>query len=141
VQKQLDRITDNVPQWADEVSAVARSITSIVAAFERDFDELFDDILGRWRMPSAENEPAIVLERADCYEIRLCTGSFKPSELEVVASDKKLTVRAAHAQQTWERIISLAEPVETEQVKAKWADRILTVTLPKKEKRPPSPLE
>jgi len=125
----------------NEVSPVARSITSIFADFQRDFDELFDEILGRWRMPSAEDEPAVVSDHGDAYEIRLCTGSFKPSALEVVASEKKLTVRAAHAQHTWERIISLADPVQTEKVSARWANRILTVTLPKKETRPPSPME
>jgi HSP20 family molecular chaperone IbpA len=116
---------------------VARFFPSIVTDFERDFDQLFDDLLiGRWRTPAAESEPAMVLEREDAYEVRLCTGNFKPSDLEVVASEKKLTVRASHGQSSWERMLNFADPVDTEKVNARWADRILTIVLPKKEKRP-----
>ncbi len=116
---------------------MARSFSSIVADFERDFDELFDQLLiGRWRAPAAESELAMVLERQDVYEVRVCTGNFKPSDLEVVASEKRLTVRARHGQNSWERTLDFAEAVDIEKVNARWADRVLTIILPKKEKQP-----
>jgi HSP20 family molecular chaperone IbpA len=119
-----------------EVFLVPRSLPPI-ADFQRDFDELFDELLiGRWRVPATESEPAMVLERKNAYEVRLCTGAFKPSELEVVVSEKQLTVRAKHGDHAWERLVRFTDPVQTEKVTAKFANRILTVVLPKKSKRP-----
>jgi HSP20 family molecular chaperone IbpA len=116
---------------------VPRFLPPIVADFQRDFDELFDELLiGRWRTPAAQTDPAMVLEREDAYEIRLCTGAFKPSELEVVVNEKNLTVKATGADNPWERQLTFTDPVETEKVSAKWANRILTIVLPKKNKRP-----
>lgn len=114
-----------------------RSLTSILADFQRECDEAFDEILGRWRASPAEGEPAIVVERSDAFEVRLATGRFKASDLEVMASENKLTVRAAHGQNSWQRTFTFAEPVQTENVSAKWLDRCLTIVLPKKGKRPP----
>jgi HSP20 family molecular chaperone IbpA len=116
---------------------VPRSLPPIVADFQRDFDELFDELLiGRWRTPTTESEPAMVLEHEDAYEVRLCTGAFKPSEVEVVVNEKNLTVRAGHADNPWERQLSFTDPVQTERVSAKWANRILIVVLPKQNKGP-----
>lgn len=119
-----------------EVLPVPKSLPPI-ADFQRDFDELFDELLiGPWRMPATDRDPAMVLERKDVYEVRLCTGEFKPSELEVVVNEKQLTVRAKHGDNVWERLVRFTEPVQTEKVSAKFANRILTVVLPKKSKRP-----
>ncbi|HEY2105383.1 MAG TPA: Hsp20/alpha crystallin family protein [Candidatus Binataceae bacterium] len=108
-----------------------------MADFQRDFDELFDDLLiGRWRTPAADSDPAMVLEHENDYEVRLCTGAFKPSELEVVVNEKNLTVRATQAANPWKRQLSFTDPVQTENVTAKWANRILTIVLPKKNQRP-----
>ena len=114
-----------------------RFLPPIVADFQRDFDELFDELLiGRWHTPATESDPAMVLEHKNAYEVRLCTGAFKPSELEVVVNEKNLTVRARHPDNPWERRLTFTDPVQTEKVSAKWANRILTVVLPKKSKRP-----
>jgi HSP20 family molecular chaperone IbpA len=112
---------------------VPRLLPSIVTEFQRSFDELFDELLiGPWRSPATENEPAMVREREDAYEVRLCTGNLKPPELEVVISPNRLTVRARHGAGTfWERLLSFTDPVETDKVSARWANRILTVVLPK----------
>ncbi len=113
-----------------------RPFYSLIGDFQRDFDELFDELLiGRWRAPATESEPAMVLERADAYEVRVCTGPFKPPELEVVVTEKHLTVRARQGHNTWERQLNFDNSVETEKVNAKWVNRILTIVLPKKEKR------
>ncbi len=114
-----------------------RSVPSIVADFQREFDELFDELLiGPWRMPVTQSEPAMVLERKHAYEVRVCTGAFKPAELEVLVNDKQLTVKAGQRDSLWERQVTFAHPVETQKVKAKWSNRVLTVVLPKKSKRP-----
>lgn len=110
-----------------------RSFPPTIADFERDIDQLFDELLvGRWCSPATENEPAIVLERDNAFEVRLCTGAFKPPELEVVVNEKNLTVRGRRGENSWERLIGFSQPLQTELVTAKWANRILTVILPKK---------
>ncbi|HKD67769.1 MAG TPA: hypothetical protein VKB84_13065 [Candidatus Binataceae bacterium] len=138
ISKQLDPTATYVPQWLDnEVYLVPRTLPTIAAAFERDFEELFDQLLiGPWRRPASESEPAMVLELRNAYEVRLCTGAFKPSEVEVVVSERQLAVRAKQGISFWERLVDFSTPVQTERVTARWADRILTVVLPKKNKRP-----
>ncbi len=117
---------------------VPKFLPSKVDDFQREFDELFDEILiGRWRTPANESEPAMVLERKDAYEARMCTGAFKPSELELQVSEDRLTVRARQATGGfWERLLTFSDAVATEKVTAKWDKGILTVVLPKKNKRP-----
>jgi HSP20 family molecular chaperone IbpA len=107
--------------------------------FQREFDELFDEILiGRWRTPATASEPAMVLEHKDCYEARVCTGAFKPSELDLQVTEDRLKVRARQGAGggSWERQLTFSDTIETEMVTAKWAKGILTVVLPKKDKRP-----
>ena len=36
----------------------------------------------------------MVLERSNAYEVRLSTGPFKPSDVELVVSEHRLTARA-----------------------------------------------
>jgi len=116
---------------------VPKFLDSTVGNFQREFDELFDELLiGRWRAPASESEPAMVLERKNAYEVRVCTGAFKPSELELIVTEDRLTVRARHgAAGLWERLLTFAGPVATDKVTAKWTNKILTVTCPKKPKR------
>lgn len=112
---------------------------SPIADFQRDFDQLFDELLiGRWHTPLTDREPAMVLEHEDAYEVRLCTGNFKPSDLEVVVNEKNLTVSSTQPQTPWKRQLNFAQPVQTENVSARWANRILTVVLPKKNQPPPA---
>ena len=114
-----------------------RSLPPMVADFQRDFDELFDELLiGPWRLAVADSEPTMVAERRDAYEVRVCTGAFKPSDLEVVVNERQLTVKARQGENSWERTLSFTDPVRTDKVQARWARRILTVILPKKHKRP-----
>ena len=114
-----------------------RFLASTADDFQRLFDELFDELLiGRWHAPVDENEPAVVLERSDAYEVRLCTGAFKPSELELVVSEHRLTARAGRGENLWERLLTFADAIDTGKVSAKWAHRTLTVVLPK-QTRPP----
>jgi HSP20 family molecular chaperone IbpA len=119
---------------------VPKLLPFTVGDFQREFDELFDELLiGRWRTPATESDPAMVLERKGAYEVRLCTGTFKPSELEVVVSEDRLTVRARHgADHLWERLVTFSDPIQTQKVNAKWAKGNLTILLPKKNKRPRS---
>ncbi|MGO9057770.1 MAG: Hsp20/alpha crystallin family protein [Candidatus Binataceae bacterium] len=107
--------------------------------FQRVFDELFDELLiDRWHVPASEKEPAVVLERPNAYEVRLCTGAFKPSEVNLEVSEHRLTARARRGDNLWERLLTFTDAIETEKVTAKWANRILTVLLPKQTKRPRS---
>jgi len=54
----------------------------------------------------------------------------------VAVTEKRLTVRAKRGDNGWERMISFTDPVQTEKVNARWADRVLTVILPKQNKTP-----
>ncbi len=107
--------------------------------FLRVFDELFDELLiDPWQVPASEQEPAVVLERSNAYEVRLSTGPFKPSDVELVVSEHRLTARARRGDNLWERSLTFTDAIATEKVTAKWANRILTVLLPKQPKRPRS---
>jgi HSP20 family molecular chaperone IbpA len=118
-------------------SLVPRILAPTADDFQRLFDELFDELLiGRWHAPASDKDPAVVLERSDVYEVRLYTGAFKPSELALVVSDHRLTARAGRDDNFWERMLTFSDPIETDKVTAKWANRILTVLLPK-QARPP----
>jgi HSP20 family molecular chaperone IbpA len=55
-----------------------------------------------------------------------------------VVNENRLTARARRGTNFWERLLTFSDPIETEKVTAKWADRILTVLLPKQTRRPPS---
>jgi HSP20 family molecular chaperone IbpA len=136
--KKLDGAPANVHNEPKGVYPVPKFLPSKVDDFQREFDELFDEMLiGRWRTPANENEPAMVLEHKDAYEVRVCTGAFKPSELELQVSEDRLTVRARRgAGGIWQRLLTFSDAVATEKVTAKWAKGILTVILPKKSKRP-----
>jgi HSP20 family molecular chaperone IbpA len=118
---------------------VPRFLAPTADSFQRLFDELFDELLiGRWHAPASDNEPAVVLERGDVYEVRLYTGAFKPAELELVVSEHRLTARAGRDRDLWERMLTFSDPIETEKVTARWANRILTVLLPKQTRQPRS---
>jgi len=118
---------------------VPRFLSPTGEDFQRVFDELFDELLiDRWHVPASEKEPAVVLEHSNAYEVRLCTGPFKPSDVELVVGEHRLTARARRGDNLWERLLTFTDAIETEKVTAKWANRILTVLLPKQPKRPRS---
>ena len=126
---------DTNPRALKELLTEIHSRTTVLPNFQRDFDALFDELLiGPWRAPASENEPAMVLEREHAYEVRLCTGALKPSDLEVVVSENHLTVKARDGETLWERLVNFANPVQTDKVTARWAERILTVIAPKEKK-------
>jgi HSP20 family molecular chaperone IbpA len=118
---------------------VPRFIASTTDDFQRQFDELFDELLiGRWHAPASQNDPAVVLERSDVYEVRLYTGAFKPSELELVVGEHRLTARVGRGDNFWERLLTFSDAIETGKVTARWANRVLTILLPKQTRLPRS---
>lgn len=105
--------------------------------FRRALDQTFDELLiGPWRPGAGKRVPAIIIERDEGYEVRIGTGDFAPHELEVeVAGDSRLTVRARHGARKWEQSMSFNAPVETEKVTARWAEGVLTVLAPRRDRR------
>lgn len=103
--------------------------------FRRLLDQTFDEVLiGPWRLATSAQEPALIVEGEREYEVRICTGEYAPHELEVeVVGQSRLTVRGQSGGRRWERIVNLAEAIETEKVTARWANGILTVVLPKRD--------
>ena len=103
--------------------------------FEETIDELFDDILiERWRArPGGFAGEAVILEREDAYEVQIATGVADPHALDVQVTENRLTIRATSPMGTrLERSFSFESPIDRDAVKAKWTDRKMIITLPKK---------
>ncbi len=103
--------------------------------FARVLDEYFDELLlRRWRAAvsgEAYSESAVVLDYEDRYEVRLHTADVDPGQLEVEATERRLTVRAGSGSTIIERSFSFAVPIERDAVQARWAERWLLITMPK----------
>jgi HSP20 family molecular chaperone IbpA len=113
---------------------VPRVFASPFEEFERTLDRMFNDLLIQpWREAARLEQPAIVIDRDAEYEVRLRIEDFRPEQLQVDVSLARLAVRASRGGElAWERTFSFSEPVEVEQVSARWAHNHLTVRLPKR---------
>lgn len=105
--------------------------------FERACDELFDELLGRWRTGFAvEAEPAVALDCGGHYEVRVAADVADPRALAVEVSGSALVVRVpAGARPPFEHRVTLAQPVDSERTVARWARGVLTIRLPKARRR------
>lgn len=100
--------------------------------FARACDELFDELIGRWRGGFAGAEPAVAVDCGGHYEVRVAAEVADPRSLEVEASGSALVVRVpAGALPPVEHRLSFAQPVDSERITARWARGVLTIRLPK----------
>ncbi|HZO81016.1 MAG TPA: Hsp20/alpha crystallin family protein [Candidatus Binataceae bacterium] len=105
--------------------------------FERACDELFDELLGRWRGEfAAAGEPAMVVDCGNHYEVRIAVEVPDPRTLAVEISGSKLVVRVpAGALPPVEHRLTFAHPVDSEHIRARWAHGVLTIRVPKAQAR------
>lgn len=100
-------------------------------------DELFDELLGRWRR-SAERAAAaaIAVDRGAEYQVEIEAAVADPREIEVEVVASTLVVRVpAGARPRAEHTITFAQPIDHEGTTASWSGGVLTVTLPKRRGR------
>ncbi len=112
----------------------AKPFVSTLDDFSRAFDELFDDMLQRWRMAQAvgESEHAIVRDYADRYEVLIALGGVDPDKLDIQVGDRALAVRVpGDASALCEGSFTFAEPIQCEAVTAKVTEGRLAIVLPK----------
>ncbi len=99
--------------------------------FERVFDSLFDDLLiSRWRGAKA-GAGTVVSDLGDRYEVRLERLIADPKQVNIEASERRLTVRTTGTGERLERTVEFRHPIEPEAVTAKFEDGVLKVVLPK----------
>ena|SRR5437588_692299 len=114
---------------------VAKHWPSAFEQFEDAIDQLFDDILiQRWReRPTGFASEAVISERPDAYEVQIATGGADPNTLDVEVTEHRLAIRATGpGGLRIERSFSFETAIDRDAVNAKWTERKLIVTLPKK---------
>ncbi len=110
-----------------------RSRAIAAGDFERACDELFDELLGRWRGGfAAEATPAVAVDCGGYYEVRIAADVSDPRTLSVEVSGSTLIVRIPAGElPPVEHRLTFAQPVDSEQTAARWARGVLTIRLPK----------
>ncbi|HVU27726.1 MAG TPA: Hsp20/alpha crystallin family protein [Verrucomicrobiae bacterium] len=116
-----------------------------------DFDRLFESPLRGWA-------PALdVAEDKDNYTVRVELPGLKREDIDVSLQDGALVISGERNEEKvsegteihqrerfygkFQRVLSLAEPVKADKVKADYKDGVLTVTLPKTEEAKPKKID
>lgn len=124
------------------------------ASLVPDFDNLFRDFasFGRGDSPTRFAPPADVVETEDAIQIKLDLPGHSAQEIQVHLEGDTLTIRAERKvekqlagkslrTERWTGVYSrsfvLPETVDGSKPEAKYADGVLTVTLPKREEAKP----
>jgi HSP20 family molecular chaperone IbpA len=109
------------------------STVRVLGGFERACDELFDELLGRWRSkPLGADVLAVKVDRGDRYEVRVEAAVSDPRAIEVEVSVSHLVVRIPPgARPGAHHTITFAHRVDSDRTTARWSEGALTVTLPK----------
>jgi HSP20 family protein len=123
------------------------------------FDRLVDEIFrGTREAPEAAWLPPVdIVETQEALELRADMPGLKSSDLEIKVENGVLTIRGERKDEhetkgatyhtyerrygTFARSFSLPKLVDAENVKAKYVDGVLTVTLPKKAEAKPKAIQ
>ncbi|MGH8011890.1 MAG: Hsp20/alpha crystallin family protein [Candidatus Binataceae bacterium] len=115
---------------------MASSGSTTITDFERAFDDLFEELLiSRWECGRdiSQYRQALVLDLGVRYEIRIAFTVVRPHEVEVEATDRRLTVRIRPGgARVFTRTFEFAAAIDGDAVSAHWADGVLRVSLPKR---------
>jgi HSP20 family molecular chaperone IbpA len=119
------------------VASQKRSWTIATGGLDRACDELFDELINRWRGGIAVGSASVsAVDCGDHYEVHIVANVSDPDAVEVEVTDLSLHVRVPPgALPRSEHSINFARPVERERTTARWAQGVLTVTLPKQKGR------
>ncbi len=102
--------------------------------FERAFDELFDELLTTpWRCGRGrEFERAEIAHFQDRYEVRIALPREHASKVSLEVRGQRLSLRAPDGVGgVVESTLSFSEAIDAEHVTARWAQNVLTITVPK----------
>lgn len=114
---------------------------AVLSAFERAFDELFEELLiAPWqageRPRRASVGKALVLDLGNRYEVRIPATRAQAEHCEVEVSEHRLRVRMADLSGgTSENVFDFPFAIETENVRAVLAEGALQIILPRKRGR------
>lgn len=132
---------------------VYRTTLTPMVSLRREMDRLFEDAFGRSTPSAASWTPAVdVRETRDAWVFELEVPGVDPAAVEVTADQKLLTIRGEKASQrvegedqrwlsvervtgSFERSFRLPSAVREEAIEARYANGLLTVTVPKAEVR------
>lgn len=105
--------------------------------FDRSCDELFDELLGRWRGWTAGPVSSVrVIDRGQEFEVRIEAVVEDPGAIDVEVAASMLIVRVpAGACPRSEQRFSFGQALDIERAAARWSGGVLTVTLPKQRGR------
>ncbi len=111
-------------------------------AFERAFDELFDELLTTpWRcgQERGEFERADIVDLQDRYEVRIAVPREHARKVSLEVRGQRLSLRApSGVGGLVESTFSFSEAIDSERVAARWAQNVLSIIVPKaKGKRVP----
>jgi HSP20 family protein len=124
------------------------------ASLSPDFDNLFQNFasFGRGDLPSQFAPPADVIETEDAIQIKMDIPGHSAQDIQVHLEGDTLTIRSERKvekqvagkslrTERWAGVYSrsfvLPETVDGSKPEAKYADGVLTVTLPKREEAKP----
>lgn len=118
-------------------------IDSLLEQFGRGFRNTFSDAVGSRQMP------VNLYANEDEYEVRAELPGVRKSDVSVEIENAVLEIKAtresseddAKSQISFVRRITVGDDVDTEKVKAKLQDGILSVHLPKREARKPKAIK
>ncbi len=122
-------------------------------------DSLFDDFFGNVFVPTRPARTASAMntdirEFADAYQIEMELPGFAKEDVRAELKDGYMTIEAIHTESkdeqdeqgkyirkerysgSYSRSFFVGEAVTEEDIKAKFSDGILTLTVPKKENKP-----
>ncbi len=134
----IQRIDAHYNRIEDRTVADQKRSRAIAARdFARTCDELFDELLGRWRgSMAAEVAPTIAIDYGSHYEVRIPARVADTRAVEVEVTGSILRVRVPEGVlPPVEHSVSFAHPVDRERTTAHWARGVLTITLPKQRGR------
>ncbi len=130
---------------------LAREMTAWRSAMDRLFTDTFETPF--WNQAKSWTLPLDVAETADGFVIKASLPGANPDDFDITLSDNVLTLKAAieedkefeegqyHLRErrsgSFERSITLPAPANADDIKADYADGVLTLNVPKSEEVKP----
>ncbi|NLZ77259.1 MAG: Hsp20/alpha crystallin family protein [Spirochaetales bacterium] len=121
------------------------------------FDSLFDELLNTWGTTQRRVPAVNITEEENAYVLEAELAGYKQDEVSVqvekhvlkISSNKETNLEEETAKnlvtercyRCFERAFTLPEDVDENKISAKFADGLLTLTLPKKPVEKPRPIE
>jgi len=126
----IDRVFDDAMAYInDTVDEIERSISSYTSAPETDLIETYDNIIVHSNLPGVKKEYITLDLTEDKLEIKVMEYE------ETIMEEGALIKRKGRKHGKIKRVVRLPEKIVVEEATAKLENGVLTVTLPKAEKK------